>query len=58
MSQETQNALLQNVKSWLTIDNEIRALQKEIKERRKMKTPETIINWKTTNDRAGAIIIN
>ena len=37
MSQETQNALLQNVKSWLTIDNEIRALQKEIKERRKMK---------------------
>ena len=37
MSQETQNALLENVKSWLTIDNEIRALQKEIKERRKMK---------------------
>ena len=37
MSQETQNALLENVKSWLTIDNEIRALQKEIKERRKLK---------------------
>ena len=37
MSQETQKALLENVKSWLTIDNEIRALQKEIKERRKMK---------------------
>ena len=37
MSQETQQALLENVKSWLTIDNEIRALQKEIKERRKMK---------------------
>ena len=35
MSQETQQALLENVKSWLTIDNEIRALQKEIKERRK-----------------------
>ena len=37
MSQETQQALLENVKSWLTSDNEIRALQKEIKERRKMK---------------------
>ena len=37
MSQETQQALLENVKSWLTIDNEIRALQKEIKERRKLK---------------------
>ena len=37
MSQETQKALLENVKSWLTIDNEIRALQKEIKERRKLK---------------------
>lgn len=37
MSQETQQALLENVKSWLTIDNEIRALQKEIKNRRKMK---------------------
>ena len=37
MSQETKQALLENVKSWLTIDNEIRALQKEIKERRKMK---------------------
>jgi hypothetical protein len=37
MSQETQQALLENVKSWLTIDNEIRALQKEIKDRRKMK---------------------
>ena len=37
MSQETQQALLENLKSWLTIDNEIRALQKEIKERRKLK---------------------
>tara|TARA_B100000925_G_scaffold290133_1_gene274624 strand:+ start:816 stop:1184 length:369 start_codon:yes stop_codon:yes gene_type:complete len=37
MSEATQQALLENVKSWLTIDNEIRALQKEIKERRKMK---------------------
>ena len=37
MSQETQQALLENVKSWLTIDNEIRSLQKEIKERRKLK---------------------
>tara|TARA_B100000989_G_scaffold292891_1_gene269483 strand:- start:1008 stop:1358 length:351 start_codon:yes stop_codon:yes gene_type:complete len=29
--------LLENVKTWLTIDNEIRTLQKELKERRKMK---------------------
>ena len=42
MSSETQNALLENVKSWLTIDNEIRALQKEIKDRRKRKKELTI----------------
>ena len=50
MSQETQQALLENVKSWLTIDNEIRALQKEIKERRKMKkqlTTELMSTMKT-----------
>ena len=52
MSQETQNALLENVKSWLTIDNEIRALQKEIKERRKMKkqlTTELMTTMKTND---------
>ena len=31
------NELLENVKTWLTIDNEIRALQKELRERRKLK---------------------
>ena len=31
------NELLNNVKTWLTIDNEIRTLQKEIKNRRKLK---------------------
>tara|TARA_B100001123_G_C14947051_1_gene882153 strand:+ start:43 stop:399 length:357 start_codon:yes stop_codon:yes gene_type:complete len=30
-------ALLENVKTWLNIDNEIRALQKEIRNRRKLK---------------------
>ena len=52
MSQETQQALLENVKSWLTIDNEIRALQKEIKERRKMKkqlTTELMTTMKTND---------
>lgn len=29
--------LLENVKTWLNIDNEIRALQKEIRNRRKLK---------------------
>ena len=29
--------LLENVKTWLDIDNQIRALQKQIKERRKLK---------------------
>jgi hypothetical protein len=51
MSSETQNALLENVKSWLTIDNEIRALQKEIKERRKFKK-------KLTNDLMGTMKSN
>ena len=52
MSQETQQALLENVKSWLTIDNEIRALQKEIKERRKMKKQLTtdLMSTMKTND--------
>ena len=52
MSQETQKALLENVKSWLTIDNEIRALQKEIKERRKMKKQLTtdLMSTMKTND--------
>ena len=36
MSNEQQQ-LLQNVKTWLDIDNQIRALQKEIRERRKLK---------------------
>ena len=31
------NELLENVKTWLNIDNEIRTLQKEIKNRRKLK---------------------
>jgi hypothetical protein len=34
MSQED---LLNNVKTWLNIDNEIRSLQKEIRDRRKLK---------------------
>lgn len=33
----SQSDLLENVKTWLNIDNEIRALQKEIRERRKLK---------------------
>ena len=33
----SQAELLENVKTWLDIDNQIRALQKEIRERRKMK---------------------
>tara|TARA_Y100000996_G_C22256007_1_gene533832 strand:+ start:320 stop:673 length:354 start_codon:yes stop_codon:yes gene_type:complete len=32
-----QQELLQNVKTWLDIDNQIRALQKEIRDRRKLK---------------------
>lgn len=36
MSNEQQE-LLQNVKTWLEIDNQIRGLQKEIRERRKLK---------------------
>ena len=34
---QSNNELLENVKTWLNIDNEIRALQKEIRNRRKMK---------------------
>ena len=34
--------LLENVKTWLEIDNQIRALQKEIKERRKIKKDLTL----------------
>ena len=34
--------LLENVKTWLEIDNQIRALQKEIKERRKTKKDLTL----------------
>ena len=33
----TQQELLQNVKTWLDIDNQIRTLQKEIRDRRKLK---------------------
>ena len=33
----SQGELLENVKTWLEIDNQIRTLQKEIRERRKMK---------------------
>ena len=32
-----QQELLENVKTWLDIDNQIRALQKEIRDRRKLK---------------------
>jgi len=32
-----QEELLQNVKTWLDIDNQIRTLQKEIRDRRKLK---------------------
>ena len=32
-----QEELLQNVKTWLDIDNQIRTLQKEIRDRRKIK---------------------
>ena len=34
---QSNNELLENVKTWLNIDNEIRALQKEIRNRRKLK---------------------
>ena len=33
----SQENLLENVKTWLNIDNEIRTLQKEIRDRRKLK---------------------
>ncbi len=33
----TQKELLENVKTWLDIDNQIRTLQKEIRDRRKLK---------------------
>ena len=33
----TQHELLENVKTWLDIDNQIRTLQKEIRDRRKLK---------------------
>ena len=33
----SQSELLENVKTWLEIDNQIRGLQKEIRERRKLK---------------------
>jgi hypothetical protein len=33
----SQQQLLENVKTWLDIDNQIRTLQKEIRDRRKMK---------------------
>ena len=33
----TQQELLENVKTWLNIDDQIRALQKEIRDRRKLK---------------------
>ena len=33
----TQQELLENVKTWLDIDNQIRTLQKEIRDRRKVK---------------------
>ena len=33
----TQQELLENVKTWLDIDNQIRTLQKEIRDRRKLK---------------------
>ena len=32
-----QQELLENVKTWLSIDDQIRALQKEIRDRRKLK---------------------
>ena len=34
---EDNDQLIENVKQWLSIDNEIKTLQKEIKERRKIK---------------------
>ena len=34
---ENNDQLIENVKQWLSIDNEIKTLQKEIKERRKIK---------------------
>ena len=46
------NELLENVKTWLNIDNEIRTLQKEIKNRRKLKKELTIslVNVMKNND--------
>ena len=34
---EDRHRLIQNVKEWINLDNEIKTLQKEIKERRKKK---------------------
>ena len=45
--------LLENVKTWLDIDNQIRALQKQIKERRKLKKDLTasLVQIMKTNER-------
>lgn len=44
--------LLNNVKTWLNIDNEIRSLQKEIKARRKLKKDltDSLVNVMKIND--------
>jgi hypothetical protein len=48
----SQSDLLENVKTWLNIDNEIRALQKEIRERRKLKKnlTENLVNIMKSQD--------
>ena len=44
--------LISNVKEWLEIDNQIKALQKEIKIRRKLKKDitESLVDIMKTND--------
>tara|TARA_B100002019_G_scaffold168952_1_gene146065 strand:- start:2864 stop:3217 length:354 start_codon:yes stop_codon:yes gene_type:complete len=48
----TQQELLENVKTWLDIDNQIRTLQKEIRDRRKLKkeVTESLVGIMKTQD--------
>ena len=47
-----QQELLENVKTWLSIDDQIRALQKEIRDRRKLKkeVTESLVGIMKTQD--------
>ena len=48
----TKDELVENIKSWINIDNEIKILQKEIKKRREMKkkSTENLVEIMKTNE--------